>query len=540
MMSLPRHPAVQLLAVLLALVGLHALTARDSEPFFNNDETRHTMTGVFVADALRDLPLSDPKGYAIRYYCQYPGVGIITWPPLFYVVEGAAMLAFGPHFLVGRACVAAFAVLALVYVYRFARVQLSHGLSLLAVALVGLTPAVFVYTQRVMLEVPTFAVLLVSVTHFEKYLTGRRGRDAILACLFAAFAALTRFDGVLLAVYFALRLLMTRNLGLLLKRPVIAGALLAVLLAAPYYLLTWKLYSSGLSGGTHPESNALGTLNVVAYYLLTLPNQAGWGLAVVAPLGLLVCLARFRRESGPAFALLAAVYLFFTPLAELEWRHAIYWLPAVAVLACRLVQVVFERCGRSAGVAFVLLLLAAGVFEAQRQAFRFVFGYEGAARWVLANRTTDRPVLIDGELPAAFIYQVRKNDPARGLWVLRGDKLLYAMFSDPNSRYTQYANTEAEVLDRLERADPEFVVLEDPSPDFHTVPGAELLRAALKKHPERYAVAETFPLRTNYDHFTDVGTQLVVYRKLHRNPNAAKTVEVEVFGLGQTLGATRP
>jgi hypothetical protein len=81
------------------------------------------MTGVFAADAVRDLPdsLADPKGYAVRYYCQYPALGVISWPPLFYAMEGLAMLALGPHFWVGRVCVAGFAVWVLVSVYRFAR-----------------------------------------------------------------------------------------------------------------------------------------------------------------------------------------------------------------------------------------------------------------------------------------------------------------------------------------------------------------------------------------------------------------------------------
>ena len=123
--------------------------------------------------------------------------------------------------------------------------------------------------------------------------------------------------------------------------------------------------------------------------------------------------------------------------------------------------------------------------------------------------------------------------------MVRGDKLLYAMFSDPTSNYKQFAHTEAEVLDRLEAVDPEFVVLEDPSAAFHRVPGAVLLRETLRNHPERYEPVAAIPLRTNHDRFAEPGTRLVVFHKLHRNPNAANTVEIEVIGLGTTVGATR-
>ena len=38
----------------------------------------------------------------------------------------------------------------------------------------------------------------------------------------------------------------------------------------------------------------------------------------------------------------------------------------------------------------------------------------------------------------------------------------------------------------------------------------------------------------------DVHFPLVVYRKLHRNPAATNDVQMELIGLGRTVGATRP
>jgi Dolichyl-phosphate-mannose-protein mannosyltransferase len=540
-----RHPVVHFVAVLAAVGLLHLITFRQSEPYFNNDEIRHTMTGVFVADSFRDLPqvLADPKGYVVRYYCQYPALGIVLWPPLFYLVEGLAMLVLGPHFWVGRLCIAGFAVLALAYTYRFARLGLSHPFALLAVALTALMPVVFVLSQRVMLEIPTLAFVLAAATHFERYVANRRGRDAVLACLFAALATLTRFDGVVLAVYFGLRLIGTRNLALLVRRPVVWGVVLALCLTAPYYALTWKLYGSGIgtaaATGTTPDSTGFFHAVNFAYYPSVLPRQANWLLAVLTPLALVVALVRYRRESGPAVTLMLSVYLTFSPLAQLDDRHAIYWLPAVAVLGCQLVRFVFEKWGRVAAGVLAFALLTAATAECHRQAFRYLFGYDDAAKWVLAHRTTDRPILADGMYSGSVVYHVRINDPERKLWVLRGDKLLYAMFSDPGSGYKQYASTPAEVLDRLELVDPEFVVIEDPPPDFPPVPGVELLRTTLRDHPEKYQVVEVIPLRTNYDKFADPGTRLVVYRKLHRNPNAKNVVEIELIGLGRTVGAER-
>ncbi len=547
-MNWHRRPTVQVVGLLAVLLAVHLLYARTSEPFFNNDEIKHTLTGVFVADAVHDLPESatNPKEYAVRYYCQYPAIGIVTWPPFFYLTEGLAMLALGPHFWVGRVCVAAFAAVAVVYSYRFARLMLDHPWALLAAAVTGLTPVVFVLSQRVMLEVPTLACVLVAVVHFEKYLTAQRGRDAIFACLLAAAAVLTRFDGVVLLPYFAIRLLRTGHLRLLLRRPVWIGSAVTALLTVPYYILTLKLYGSGIgtaaASGTGADDTGFGWWNLV-YYVATLPEQAGWGLTVLAAVGFVLSMACHRRECGPAFGLLLAVYLLFTPLAQLESRHAIYWLPAVAVCAVRPLQWLWAKGWRACAVVVLVALFATVIWHVQDQKYRFVFGYSDAAKWVIDHPTTQRPILVDGELAGSLVYHTRLHDPARRVWVLRADKVVYNQFSDPNSGYRQYAHTEAEVLELLEKWDPEYVVIEDPQPAFHRVEGSELLKQTLTNNSgegKPFEVAERFPIRSNYDKFTEPGAALVVYRKKHRNPAAATDVQLELVGLGRTVGTTRP
>ncbi len=547
-MSWYRRPAAHVAGVLAVILAAHLFYGRASEPYFNNDETKHTLTGVFVADALRDLPASaaNPKDYTVRYYCQYPALGVVTWPPLFYVVEGLAMLALGPHFWVGRVCVAAFAAVAVVYAYRFARLTLDHPWALLAAAVTGFTPTVFVSSQRVMLEVPTLACVLAAVVHFEHFLTAKRGRDAILACLLVAAATLTRFDGVVLVLYFAIRLFRTRNLALLLRRPVWVGAILASVLTVPYYVFTLTVYGAGLaaaaSSGTTPAGNEFGWHTVV-FYFTALPDQAGVGVTVAAAVGLLLTVACHRRATGPAFALQMAVYLLFTPLAEHDARHSIYWLPAVAVCAVRPLQTLWEKRWRWCAVAGVLALLVTVVWHVNDQKFRYVFGYSDAARWVIDRHTTDRPILVDGELASSLVYHTRLHDPARRVWVLRADKVVYNQFSDPSTGYRQYAHTEAEVLELLEKGDPEYVIIEDPQPDFHDVPGSELLKRTLANNSgegKPFEVAERFPLRTNYDRYYEPGATLVVYRKRHRNPAATADVQLELVGLGRTVGTTRP
>lgn len=79
-----------LLVLVLALSSvLIVRRIRVGEFSYNVDETQHAVTGLFVADFLRDHPLRHPMQYTYEYYAQYPALsGVLHWPPLFYLVEG--------------------------------------------------------------------------------------------------------------------------------------------------------------------------------------------------------------------------------------------------------------------------------------------------------------------------------------------------------------------------------------------------------------------------------------------------------------------
>jgi hypothetical protein len=521
---------------------VHLATDPVSEPFFYNDETRHVMTGVFIRDALMDLPTSatDPAGYAVRYYGQYPALGLLTWPPLFYLLEGLAMVAFGTSFLVGRSVIGLFTLLAGWYAYRLVCRTHPTWTGLLVVLLIGFSPVVYEHSRRVMLELPTLALVLAAIFHFERYLSELRPRDAVQACLFAALAALMRYDAVVLLPFFLIRLVSTRNLGLLIRRPVVFGLMLALMLTLPYYWLTWNLYAAGLSKtaleGASTGGPAVLTLDHMLYYPRTLPVQVGWFMTAAAIAGAVVAFAQPNRPTGWAAALWMATYALFTPLAELDSRHVIYWVPAVALFSAEAIRWLVCR-NTPVGVLAATLLVVGTAGDAITRPAWWLQGYETAARYVVDQTTGERPVLMDGLLNGSFIYHTRQADSARRLWILRGDKLLYSMFSDPNMACTEHVQTEADVLALLHNYDPELIIVEQPQLVYR-IRAADLLRETLKTYPDRFRLEFTTPIHSNHhNHFA--GARLEIYRKLDRNPNPVRTVELPVFGLGQTLQATR-
>ena len=527
---------VPLAAILIAHLAIDAA----SEPYFNNDETRHVVTGVFFRDAIADMPIKNPKQYAVDYYLQYPALGLMVWPPLYYAVEGVWMTCFGTSFDSAKALIGVFAVLAGIYFYRLVRRSHAPFTSGCAVALLGFAPLIFQFSRQVMLEIPCLAIVLAAIFHFERYLDGEARIDAWLACLLAAAASLTRFDGIFLLPYFGIRLLMTDNLRLLGRGAVIGGMVSALAISGPYYAFTMMQYGSTIAktaqeGSSANASTFFGLRNFV-FYPSSIPEQIGWFATIAAIVGLFCSLRRdARNAAGPAFGLLIATYLFFTPIAEMDPRHAIYWVPALVLLAvtgCVAVARAFDRSWLEAPLLGTVI--GGTAVTAMDGPNYYVFGYEEAARYVVDNNRESRLCLMDGFLNGGFIFHVRRLDPERRLWVLRGDKLLYTMLCDPHAGYKEHAQEESEVLALLHRYDPELIVVEEPQ-IFFDLPAARLLRQVLHDHPERFRLETSVPIRSNRPRF--VGHRLEIWRSLVRNPERSENLEIEMLTIGRSLGA---
>src|SRR6267142_2142967 len=120
------------LGSILLMILVQAIVYRPSEPYLNNDENRHVMTGVFFRDFLTDFPITHPRDYVIRYYLQYPALGFPLWPPLFHFIEGLFMLLLGTSILVSKSVILAFAALACFYLFLL--VRRTHGIEVAALA----------------------------------------------------------------------------------------------------------------------------------------------------------------------------------------------------------------------------------------------------------------------------------------------------------------------------------------------------------------------------------------------------------------------
>lgn len=137
------------------------VTARDirlGEFDYHADEAQHAVTGLFVSDAFRDLPIRHPIQYAYRYYAQYPAVAILHWPRLFYVFEGLSFLILGPSVVSARLTVLLFCVLQLYQWFRLIEENLDSYTAGICGAVLGLLPLILLFENSVMLEIPSLAL----------------------------------------------------------------------------------------------------------------------------------------------------------------------------------------------------------------------------------------------------------------------------------------------------------------------------------------------------------------------------------------------
>ena len=542
-MSSPERTASAIaLASILLMLAAQAVVYRPSEPFYNNDENRHVMTGVFFRDVLSDLPIAHPRDYAIRYYLQYPALGVPLWPPLFYFVEGVFMTLFGTSTLVSKAVVLGFACVACLYLFFLARRTHGAEVAALAVPLLAFGPLFFEFSHQVMLEIPTLALGLGATYHFVRFLDLQRRSDLFAAAILAALAALTRFSAVYLLPVFLFLVIVRRQWAIFRRRDAYLAAGLAILLVAPYYAVTatelgWiygKLVGGTNVGVTGPPFSLSGLL----FYPSQIPGQIGWFAFLPFAVGLVHAVAPSqRRRSLPYLTLAGVIYLVFTPMGIRESRYAIYWVPSLAVFAADGIHFLSGRLrpGRlrayayGALGAFVVLGTAA---VSMAKPVSFVRGYEAGARYVVEHTRTSRCCLFDGGLNGNFIYQMRRLDPGRKLWVLRGDKLLYSVLLYAQVGYASTPKNGEDMLATIYKYDPELIVVEEPE-TFGRIEAAERFRALLARHPERFRLETTIPVETNDKGFGNL--ELKIYRNLIRNPKPSAELEVEMLALRRTI-----
>ncbi|MGA9994454.1 MAG: glycosyltransferase family 39 protein [Pyrinomonadaceae bacterium] len=533
-----------LLAGLLLFVGLvYGLSYPATEPFFNNDETRHVMTGVYFRDLLHDMPFGQLRAYTVNYYLQYPALGLLVWPPLFYITEGLLMSVFGTSLVVAKSLVAVYALVACAYLFFLVARTHDTTRAAIAVLVFALSPLIFQFSHYVMLELPTVAMGLAATFYFVRYMDEEQRRDLLLAGLFSVLTALTRFDAIYLLPLFVILLVARGRLGILKRKEVWIVAAVAILLVLPFYAMTtasmgW-LHFKSVTEQVDAGQPAFFSLKRLFFYPSKLPQQLGWLALVPAVVGIVYSMKTSRRSQTLIyFAIIVSVFLTFTPVAETDSRHTIYWIPAFAFFAAEGIALLTAWLRQpKLYLPLAALLILGMTWHAFSKPLAHMRGYEEAAQYVVANSNTSPFCLFQGHLNGNFVYQVHRHDADRKLWVLRTDKLLFSVLVNAGVEYKQFTENDEEMLATIYKYDPEFILIEE-TQGAETIPAENHVREVINNHPERFRLEKTFPIES-----TDTGFfsgQIKVFRNIFRNTNPDRHLNLEILMLRRSLQTDVP
>ncbi len=401
------------------------------------DEAQNLMGGWFFVDFLRDMPLSHPLEYGFEYYAQYPALGFVFWPPLFHFIEGLFFLVLGFSLVVGRVCLASYAVGVGSGLTAIAKPRMGAGWAGLSAGLILTTPLLARLQNQMLLEIPALAMMMLLVWLYLRMI--ERGgwqswQEAALMALAAAAALYTKQTTFFLPAALAVHMSLVHPSLWRDWRSWLAGGL-TVLLCLPLAWFTWKYGAANLAQSVGNLGNIFVAGHRVAprwswagwtYYLRIAPEVLGIGYWLVAAGAVIYVVLRrtFWGRSLLWLVIIGVWYLVFSFFDNKQPRFAALVLPFIILLSMEwLVELVRHRPGwqRLGGLALAVLLVAQS-FRAVQQTYVGVSGTEPIVRRLLEENGPGN-IAYFGHYRQMFVPFVRAYDLDRQIYVLQGDDI---------------------------------------------------------------------------------------------------------------------
>lgn len=466
-----RRTLIELALLIVLSVGITTRDIDKGEFWFQGDEPRHAMNGVFVLDFVRDLPLGRPVEYAFEYYARYPAVHLLRYDPFFAVAEALFFWGLGVSIATARLTVVFFLLVGVVFWYKLVEQAYNRKIAFFATVLFVTNSSVVLWTKSVMLEVPSLAMGIVAIYLWERYLRTEEKSCLYLCAIASALAVLTKKNLVLLVPLYLLHVLVTNQWRKVLNKQSLLAAGLGLLLAAPYYLIVLALSgpfvatiatSVGPSGTFAPGAHLLMTGNYL-YYIRALAYQVEW--VILGPTLLFVAMVVVRGESKRHALFLIwiiATYLSLTLVANKQVRYTTFLIPPFILFAVLAVERLRFKVG-AVYVSSIVLVIGSSVAVVRAWSVEkpFVSGLAEAAKYVCEN-PKGSSVLIDSELDGNFVFFVRQCVGSRRLMVLRGSKMLYySQTTSEGNRLVENIHSGAEIYDLLGKYGTKYLVTQD-------------------------------------------------------------------------------
>jgi hypothetical protein len=497
-----RSRAWQIAAMVVAFVAVAALHRHSDGLWFQGDAPRHAVNGFFWWDLMHALP-RDPVAYAVRYYARYPVIAPVTYPPLFYLVEGLAFTAFGSSPYVAKSLVLVFAILAGLYTMAWARRWIGEPAGW-AGAFLAFIPGIVLWSNTVMLNVPATALGLGSLYHFRRWRETGRATQWLAASGFACAVLLTYYPGgIVLGVLGTWALVGGRPFRFDRRLLWIAAAALVALVPMVAALALAPVHTSRQL----PTIAFLTRSGTWTFYWRILPSVVGMPALAAGALGIAAAAwtRPWRTEAVYLGSWILVLILVLSLLPARDPRYVLLAAPAFVLGAAVAIAWIARRVAIAPASQVVVLVatLIAGGWSASQVHIPQVSGFGELTEYLHQQGPADA-VLYDGAYDGLFGFYVRASDPHFVRRIVLANRLLFEAGPATTFKWIQKSNVAStdDVVTLLRaRCGCRWVAIEvDNRPIW--AEGQRLLRQAVAG-PE-FELARSFPIEGAGDRRVDL------------------------------------
>lgn len=504
--------------------------------FFWADSPRHALNGAFIMDMLKDMPTSDPVGYAYDYYSQFPALTILFYPPLYSFILAPFYAIFGVSqetaLLTGFVCYCFFAA----GTYHLARFWLTPFASFGATLILCTAPEIAFWGRQVMLEIPVYAFMVWSAYYLNRYIGSDQIKYLYFSIALLVLAAYVKSPVVFIALPYLIILFQHHGLKIFKDKHYYIILVLAVLGIIPLAYITYEFGQSNIQAATDsPEAiNDTFTLEILSWYLIRIPDQLGWA----ATFGIFVAIATFilwtkdkiKVIKNSLFLICWFVigYVFYTFIELKLIRFSIHMLLPLALFigfACDKINEKKEYLGNYFIAIIMLLTMAETMIT---RPVEYVAGYNNIVKKVTTLAPKNSNVLFSGYRDGSFIFAMRAIGERADVSTVRSDKLLLRIASRRELGVEEKNYTIEEIADLINKLAIHYVVAQ---PDFWTdLEQMNLLQTLLES--DRFKEIQRFKMKSNYDADEK---ELIIYKNLGNIAEGPVNIKNELSLIGRTI-----
>lgn len=328
------------------------------------------------------------------------------YPPMFDLITAGYFGVAGASVFTGRLVAVTFSVLSLWVVFEMANRMYGPKTALISAIVLGITPGFVWLSRMAMIETMLVFFFTVSMLFFFNWLRALHSRDLIISGVAFGVGFLVKYQILVAGIVMITSILILARSYLkakLARFPLLIVAAVAV--AIPWFLIAYQAYSSGILNQWiyalqigNPEKSLYSIrFPTPIFYLI----EMTWPYSYFHPislftyvLGLLgIGVLLWRRKQEDKFLLIwfLVVYIFFTLIANRQWRYVVPLFPILAISASSFILFTYngiQRAWQSAKTSITrkrVFKVVAGLFIFLTAASVFISAID-AYSWVAKNQ----------------------------------------------------------------------------------------------------------------------------------------------------------